>query len=126
MEYIEGVEVLDSITEQPHGCYTEDDAKELFIQIMEGVEYLHSMNIAHRDIKPQNLLVTKEKKVYIMDFNVSFKNNNMGQPFKMMTKTGTVTFSAPEIFIQKVYDEKVDIWSAGIVLHMMLCGQVPF
>ena len=43
-----------------------------------------------------------------------------------MTKTGTVTFSAPEIFTQKVYDEKVDIWSSGIVLHMMLCGQVPF
>ena len=64
----------------------------------------------------------KDKKVYIMDFNVSFKNNNKGEPFKMMTKTGTVTFSAPEVFIQKVYDEKVDIWSAGIVLHMMLCG----
>ena len=43
-----------------------------------------------------------------------------------MTKTGTVTFSAPEIFTQKIYDEKIDIWSAGIVLHMMLCGQVPF
>jgi hypothetical protein len=43
--------------------------------------------------------VTKDKKVYIMDFNVSFKNNNKGEPFKMMTKTGTVTFSAPEVFI---------------------------
>jgi len=41
----------------------------------------------------------------------------------MMTKTGTVAFSAPEIFIERVYDEKVDIWSAGIVLYMMLCGE---
>ena len=74
MQYIDGVEVLDSITEQPQGCYTEDDAKELFRQIIEGIAYLHSRDIAHRDIKPQNLLVTKEKKVYVMDFNVSFKN----------------------------------------------------
>lgn len=46
--------------------------------------------------------------------------------FRMMTKTGTVAFSAPEIFTQKIYDEKVDIWSAGTVLYMMLCGDQPF
>ena len=44
----------------------------------------------------------------------------------MMTKTGTVAFSAPEIFLQQYYDEKVDVWSAGTVLYMMLCGQQPF
>jgi len=42
---------------------------------------------------------------------------------KMMTKTGTVAYSAPEIFTQKVYDQKVDVWSAGIVLYMMLTGE---
>ena len=46
--------------------------------------------------------------------------------FRMMTKTGTVAFSAPEIFLQSVYNEKVDVWSAGIVLYMMLCGKQPF
>lgn len=44
----------------------------------------------------------------------------------MMTKTGTVAFSAPEIFTSMYYDEKVDIWSAGVVLYMMLTGQQPF
>lgn len=44
----------------------------------------------------------------------------------MRTKTGTVAFSAPEIFTQNVYDEKVDIWSAGIVLYMMLSGKQPY
>ena len=80
--------------------------------------------MAHRDIKPQNLLVTKDNKVYILDFNVSSKKKE--DVFKMMTKTGTVAFSAPEIFTQQVYDEKVDIWSAGIVLYMMLIGHQPF
>lgn len=44
----------------------------------------------------------------------------------MRTKTGTVAFSAPEIFTQNIYDEKVDIWSAGIVLYMMLSGKQPY
>ena len=44
----------------------------------------------------------------------------------MRTKTGTVAFSAPEIFTQNVYDEKVDVWSAGIVLYMMLSGKQPY
>lgn len=44
----------------------------------------------------------------------------------MMTKTGTVAFSAPEIFTQKFYNEKVDVWSAGTVLYMMLSGEQPF
>ena len=44
----------------------------------------------------------------------------------MMTKTGTLAFSAPEIFTQKYYDEKIDVWSAGIVLYMMLSGVQPF
>jgi serine/threonine protein kinase len=63
---------------------------------MEGIEYLHSLNVAHRDIKPQNLLVDKSNKVFIMDFNVSKKSEN--GKLRMMTKTGTVAFSAPEIF----------------------------
>lgn len=58
-----------------------------------------------------------------MDFNVSFKNDKKNNSMKMMTKTGTVAFSAPEIFNQREYDEKVDIWSAGIVLYMMLSGE---
>ena len=62
-----------------------------------------------------------------MDFNVSFKGERgKDNHLKMMTKTGTVAFSAPEIFKDSEYNEKVDIWSAGIVLYMMLCGQQPF
>ena len=55
-----------------------------------------------------------------MDFNVS--SEKKADKFRMMTKTGTVAFSAPEIFQQQVYNEKVDIWPAGTVLYMMLSG----
>jgi serine/threonine protein kinase len=62
-----------------------------------------------------------------MDFNVSFLRKDEDKVMhQMRTKTGTVAFSAPEIFTQNVYDEKVDIWSAGIVLYMMLSGKQPY
>ncbi len=68
---------------------------------MEGIRYLHSKGVCHRDIKPSNILVTKEQKVYIADFNVARKKS--GEVFRMMTKTGTLAFSAPEIFISSYY-----------------------
>lgn len=58
-----------------------------------------------------------------MDFNVSYKKPEDKEIMQMMTKTGTVAFSAPEIFTSVYYNEKVDIWSAGIVLYMMLSGR---
>ena len=58
-----------------------------------------------------------------MDFNVSQTKLEDKNEFIMMTKTGTVAFSAPEIFVASSYTTKVDIWSAGVVLYMMFCGQ---
>jgi serine/threonine protein kinase len=78
---------------------------------MEAIEYLHSKGVCHRDIKPSNILVTKDQHVYLADFNVSRKRTE--ETFRMMTKTGTLAFCAPEIFLQAYYDEKVDVWSAG-------------
>jgi len=69
---------------------------------MEGIEYLHKNGICHRDIKPSNILVTKEQHVVITDFNVArFKT---GEIFRMMTKTGTLAHSAPEIFTSTYYE----------------------
>lgn len=69
------------------------------------------------------------KKVYILDFNVCAQRKPGQKKFEMRTKTGTASFSAPEIFtsdMATIYDEKVDVWSAGIVLNMMLSGVQPF
>eukprot|EP00347_Sterkiella_histriomuscorum_P009234 403342006 len=122
MEFIDGKEILDQIAE--FGAYNERDALHIFKQIMEGIAYLHQNGICHRDVKPSNILVTKDQKVYIADFNVAREKTT--DIFRMMTRTGTLAYSAPEIFTSTYYDEKVDIWSAGIVLYLILSGQQPF
>ncbi len=126
LDYIDVIDVLDAIARQENGMSTEHGARHLFKQVLQGIAYLHEHDVAHRDIKPHNILVTPDNKVYLMDFNVSSKKADSKAAFAMMTKTGTVAFSAPEIFTQRVYDEKVDLWSAGIVLFMMLTGRPPF
>lgn len=91
-----------------------------------AIEYLHNIvEVCHRDIKPNNIMVTDDGQVKLMDFNISKLNPNKGD-FVMMTHTGTECFSAPEMFSQMQYNEKIDLWSAGCVLYYMLSGYYPF
>ena len=86
---------------------------------------MHEKSIVHRDIKPDNFIITKENQLKLIDFNVARKWNP--QVEKMMTKTGTDLFKAPELFMDMTYDYKVDIWSSGVVFFMMASnGKFPF
>ena len=123
MEYIDGIELLDMLSQEK--IYSESQARRLFDQILVALEYLHKNNIVHRDIKPSNLLVSNgDQTLYIVDFNVSREFDKNKQIMK--TNTGIVQFSAPEMFTKQPYTEKIDIWSAGIILYMMLSGTQPF
>ena len=124
MDLVDGIELLDMLSEQ-RTEYNEDQARALFLQILHGLQYLHSHQIVHRDIKPSNLLVRKsDSRLFIIDFNVARKHDPATQVMK--TNTGVVQFSAPEMFTSEPYTNKVDIWSAGIILYMMLGGIQPF
>ena len=83
------------------------------------MEYIHSKNYLHRDIKPDNILFSKDlSQVKIIDFNVSKKHNDR----LMMTKTGLEEWGAPEMFQNSQYNNKVDLWSLGCVVYYMLTG----
>jgi len=100
----------------------------LYRQILEGIEYLHAHSVCHRDIKPSNILMTKDRsRISLVDFNVA-KQVRDGENFVLFTKSaGSMAFAAPERLRDNlVYDEKVDLWAAGIVLFMLLVGHHPF
>lgn len=102
----------------------EASAKYLFKQLIEGLGYLHSKNVLHRDIKLDNILLDGKGMVKIADFGVS-KQVRTGEI--MREQCGTPAYIAPEIIRDRGYSGfKADLWSAGVVLYAMLYGTVPF
>ncbi|EAR95768.2 Serine/Threonine kinase domain protein (macronuclear) [Tetrahymena thermophila SB210] len=131
MELVEASEMFEVIRKL--GSYSEEIASRIFKQILSCIRYMHESCVCHRDLKPNNILSTEDGQcVKITDFNISKfgsttkKDKFFNKNVKMWTYTGTVSFSAPEVFSEDEYDQSVDIWSAGVVLYTMLSGQEPF
>ena len=98
-------------------------AQKIFRQIVDGISYIHSKYVAHRDIKLDNILLDGKGNVKIADFGVS----RQIQPDQIMREQcGTPAYIAPEILRNRGYSLNVDLWSAGVVLFAMLYGTVPF
>uniref|UniRef100_A0AAQ4RI19 Calcium/calmodulin-dependent protein kinase 1Db n=1 Tax=Gasterosteus aculeatus aculeatus TaxID=481459 RepID=A0AAQ4RI19_GASAC len=124
MQLVSGGELFDRIVEK--GFYTEMDASRLIRQVLDGVNYLHSLGIVHRDLKPENLLYFSphdESKIMISDFGLS-KMEGTGDV--MATACGTPGYVAPEVLAQKPYSKAVDCWSIGVIAYILLCGYPPF
>ena len=129
MDYCEGGDLLEYITKKPEEKLDEITSIDIIIQILEALDYLHNeVKICHRDLKPENCLITfngndnSHPFVKLVDFGVSAY---IGDGVKMKDKIGTVNYMAPEIFSMPFYDEKVDIWSAGVILYNMVTGCEP-
>ena len=124
MEYCEGGELFNYIVKNRR--LSEDEASFFYYQLINGLEYIHSLGIVHRDLKPENLLLTKDHILKIIDFGLSnyFKK---GQKDLLITPCGSPCYASPEMVAGKKYDGfKIDIWSTGIILFAMLCGYLPF
>ncbi|KAI0845110.1 Pkinase-domain-containing protein [Daldinia vernicosa] len=106
---------------------SESEARKLFIQLFQGIKYLHDRNIVHRDVKPENiLLVDKDLQVKLADFGLA---KIIGEESFTTTLCGTPSYVAPEILAEgrhRKYTKAVDIWSLGVVLYICLCGFPPF
>jgi calcium-dependent protein kinase len=128
MELCKGGELFDRIIKRNEqgNPFTEKEAATIFKQLMSAVSYCHSNKIVHRDLKPENLLLLDENddtRIKIIDFGTSliFKKKNSS----MFDRVGTAYYISPEV-IDGYYDEKCDVWSAGIILYVLLCGYPPF
>lgn len=101
-------------------------------QIFSALHYLHNQGICHRDIKPENFLFSTNRnfEIRLVDFGLSkeFYKLNEEEYYGMTTKAGTPYFVAPEVLncASESYGPKCDVWSAGVLLHLLLTGTVPF
>ena len=125
MPYCEGGELTQLINSNNY--LSEKRIKEIFIQIVEGVEFIHNNNVIHRDLKPNNILfLDKEKtKVVIIDFGLSGFSNGL---IKEVIKAGTFKFLSPEILCRENFSSssKIDIWALGVILYLMNFKKYPF
>ena len=126
MDLVDGGDLFDFITKSPDGKLTDEDSLNLLIQVLETLHYLHEeINVCHRDIKPENFLVqildNGEPSLKLIDFGFSCEIKPGLKDY-----LGTPTYTAPEIILREEYNEKVDIWSTGILFFNMLTGCQPY
>ncbi|KAG2404053.1 SNF1-related protein [Vigna angularis] len=115
-------ELFDYVIEK--GRLEEDEARNIFQQIISGLEYCHNKMVVHRDLKPENILLDFNCDVKITGFGWS---NIMHAGYFHKTSCGSTNYAAPEVICGKLYiGPEVDVWSCGVVLYFILCGFLPF
>ncbi|KAL2858287.1 hypothetical protein BJX68DRAFT_163922 [Aspergillus pseudodeflectus] len=121
-ELVNGGQMLDYIIS--HGKLKEKQARKFARQIASALDYCHRNSIVHRDLKIENILISKTGDIKIIDFGLS----NLFSPRSLLkTFCGSLYFAAPELLQARQYTgPEVDVWSFGIVLYVLVCGKVPF
>lgn len=121
MELVEGITLKKYIEKKGRIPYKE--AVSIAIQVAKGIEAAHSHHIVHRDIKPQNIMISREGKVKVTDFGIA---KAASSTTITSTAMGSVHYISPEQARGGYTDERTDIYSFGITLYEMLTGTVPF
>ena len=123
-ELMKGGELFDRIASKV--SYNEDEARNVTRTLLTVLAFCHSKQVAHRDLKPQNLLLTSQSSdidIKVADFGFAKKLTQEGH---FRTQCGTPEYVAPEILNGVPYDTKSDMWSMGCILYALLGGYVPF
>ncbi|KAK7421180.1 hypothetical protein QQX98_002309 [Neonectria punicea] len=123
LEYCAGDELYNHLLE--HGPLPVAKVQKIFAQLVGAVSYVHNHSCVHRDLKLENILFDKHENVKLVDFG--FTREYEGRTNHLQTFCGTICYSAPEMLKGEKYaGEKVDVWSLGIILYALLCGELPF
>ncbi|XP_078038526.1 SNF related kinase isoform X1 [Augochlora pura] len=124
LELGDGGDLYDYIMRHDSGL-SEEVARTYFRQIVRAISYCHRLHVVHRDLKPENVVFfEKLGTVKLTDFGFS---NRFCPGQKLETSCGSLAYSAPEILLGDSYDAPaVDVWSLGVILYMLVCGQAPF
>ncbi|KFM65889.1 Serine/threonine-protein kinase NIM1, partial [Stegodyphus mimosarum] len=123
MEFAEGGELFHKIAND--GRMPENDAKIIFSQLSSAVAHMHKHNIVHRDLKAENVFITRKNLVKVGDFGFSTIVQNPKEI--LLTFCGSPPYVAPEIFQNENYvGPSVDVWSLGVLLYFIVTASLPF
>ncbi|KAJ0081064.1 hypothetical protein Patl1_10497 [Pistacia atlantica] len=124
MEYVRGGELFNKVAK---GRLKEDLARKYFQQLISAVGFCHARGVYHRDLKPENLLLDENGDLKVSDFGLSAVSDQIRQDGLFHTFCGTPAYVAPEVLGRKGYEAaKVDIWSCGVILFVLMAGYLPF
>ncbi|GER24510.1 CBL-interacting protein kinase 12 [Striga asiatica] len=124
MEYVRGGELFGKVAK---GRLKEDVARKYFQQLISAVAFCHARGVYHRDLKPENILLDDDGNLKVSDFGLSAISEQIKQDGLFHTFCGTPAYVAPEVLSRKGYDAaKVDIWSCGVILFVLMAGYLPF
>ncbi|XP_066957213.1 aurora kinase A-like [Macrobrachium rosenbergii] len=122
LEFARYGEMYKVLCSQPEKRFTEHQSAHYMIQLISALKYCHSKNVIHRDIKPENILIAADGQLKIADFGWSVYSPNE----RRTTLCGTLDYLPPEMIEGRMYDEKVDIWSLGVLCYEFLAGKPSF
>jgi 5'-AMP-activated protein kinase catalytic alpha subunit len=124
MEFVRGGELFNKVAK---GRLKEEVARKYFQQLISAVGFCHARGVYHRDLKPENLLLDENGNLKVSDFGLSAVSDQIRQDGLFHTFCGTPAYVAPEVLARKGYDgAKVDLWSCGVVLFVLMAGYLPF
>jgi len=126
IEYIDGKTLTEIKLEYPNKQIPEDKVKEYALKIAEGLAYAHSKNVIHKDIKPQNVMITMDGEVKLMDFGIAETVRTSMSRIQNTSSSGTLVYMSPEQLLGKDVGKESDIYSFGAMLYELLSGHPPF
>jgi tRNA A-37 threonylcarbamoyl transferase component Bud32 len=122
MEFVEGHTLSQYLAQKVK--FTEADVASLAAQLLEALAHAHEHGVWHRDVKPSNVIMTKSGRIKIADFGIA-RTDTTGLTMANSV-LGTPMYMAPEQFLGRPIDHRVDVYGAGVVLYQLLAGRAPF
>ena len=121
IEYLKNQTLLDKI--EYFTKFAVKEGSQIMIQLLEAIDYTHSHNFIHRDIKPQNIFYMPNGTIKLGDFGIAVNENDAEKCGNIL---GSVYYLAPEVYVGKPYSVESDIYAAGVTFFQILTGRAPF